>query len=91
LSAPEASSLEDLEYIVHHASGKKLSEEQIVEVQHYAQDLRYPRSSLVYGGNDENDYLYCLLDNKEIDVYREIMDNMGYSKLELGLSTMPKD
>jgi hypothetical protein len=91
LSAPEASSLEDLEYIVHHASGKKLSEEQIVEVQHYAQDLRYPRGSLVYGGNDENEYLYCLLDNKEIDVYREIMDNMGYPKLELGLSTMPKD
>jgi hypothetical protein len=43
------------------------------------------------GGNDEDDYLYCLPDNKEIDVCREMMDNMGYPKLELGLSTMLKD
>jgi hypothetical protein len=35
--------------------------------------------------------LYCLPDNKEIDVCREMMDNMGYPKLELGLSVMPKD
>jgi hypothetical protein len=46
---------------------------------------------LVYGENDEDDYLYCRPDNKEIDVCREIMDNMGYPKLELGLSIMPKD
>jgi hypothetical protein len=43
---------------------------------------------LVYGENDEDDYLYCRPDNKEIDVCREIMDNMGYPKLELGLSTI---
>jgi hypothetical protein len=66
-------------------------EEQIAEVQYYAKDLKYPRGSLVYGGNDEDDYLYCLLDNKEIDVCREIMNKMGYPKLELGLSTMPKE
>jgi hypothetical protein len=60
-------------------------------VQNYVRDLRYPRGSLVYGGNDEDDYLYCLLDNKEIDVCCEMMDNMGYPKLELGLSTIPKD
>ena len=65
-------------------------EEQIAEVQYYAKDLKYPRGSLVYGGNDEDDYLYCLLDNKEIDVCREIMDKMGYSMRELGLSAMPK-
>jgi hypothetical protein len=46
---------------------------------------------LVYGSNGEDDYLYCLLDNKEIDVCWEMMDNMGYPKLELGLSAMPKD
>ena len=91
MSAPEASSLEDFEYIVRHASGKKISKDQIVEVQHYARDLIYPRGSLVYGGNDEDDYLYFLPDNKEIDVCREIMDNMGYPKLEHGLSSMPKD
>jgi hypothetical protein len=46
---------------------------------------------LVYGGNDKDDYLYCLSDNKEIDVCREIMDNMCYPKLELGLYAMSKD
>jgi hypothetical protein len=60
-------------------------------VEHYARDLRYPRASLVYGGNDKDDYLYCLPDNKEIDVYHEMMDNMGYPKLALKLSPMPKD
>jgi hypothetical protein len=46
---------------------------------------------LVYGGDEENDFLYCRPDSKEIDVCREMMDNMGYPKLELGLSLMPKD
>jgi hypothetical protein len=42
LSIPKAPSQDDLEYIVHHASGKQLSEEQIAKVQHYAKDLKYP-------------------------------------------------
>jgi hypothetical protein len=92
LPTPEAASFEDLEYIIRHASGKQLTKEQITKVQHYDRDLSYPQGSLVYGGgNDEDDYLYCLPDNKEIDVCREMMDNMGYPKLELGLSAMPKD
>jgi hypothetical protein len=45
----------------------------------------------VYSGNDEDDFLYCLPDNKEISVCREMMKNMGYPKLELGLSAMSKD
>jgi hypothetical protein len=45
----------------------------------------------VYGGDEENDFLYCLPDSKEIDVCREMIDNMGYPKLELRLSLMPKD
>jgi hypothetical protein len=80
-----------LGYIVRHALGKRLSEEQIVEVQYYAKDLKYPRGSLVYGGSEEDDFLYCLPDNKEINVCREMMDNLGYPKLELGLSAMTKD
>ena len=60
-------------------------------MQYYARDLRYPRGSLVCGGNDEDDYLYYLPNNKEIDVCWEMMDNIGYPKLELGLSAMPKD
>jgi hypothetical protein len=82
---------EELEFIVCHASGKKLSKEQIAKAQHYARDLQYPRGSLVYGGDDEDDFLYCLPDNKEIHVYREMADNIGYLKLELVLSTMTKD
>jgi hypothetical protein len=87
----EAASSGDFGYIVRHASGKQLSEQQIAEVQYDAKDLKYPRGSLVYGGNDEDDYLYYLTDNKEIDVCHKLMDNMGYPKLELGLSAMPKD
>jgi hypothetical protein len=71
--------------------GKHLSEEQIAEVEHYAKELKYPRGSLVYGGNDEDDFLYCLPDSKEIIVCREMMDNMDYPKLEIGLSVMTKD
>jgi hypothetical protein len=88
---PEASSQDDLEYIVRHASRKQLSEEQIAEAQHYAKDLKYSRGSLIYGGNDEDGFLYYLPDSKEINVYREMMDNMGYPKLELGLSAITKD
>jgi hypothetical protein len=45
--APEAPPLGDLNYIVRHASGKQLSADQIVEVQHYAKELKYPQGSLV--------------------------------------------
>jgi hypothetical protein len=68
LPIPEAMSLGDLGYIVCHASGKQLTKEQNAEVQYYAKDLKYPQGSLFYGGHDEDDYLYCLLDSKEIDV-----------------------
>jgi hypothetical protein len=40
--APEAPHQGDLDYIVRHASGKRLLEEQIAKVQHYAKDLKYP-------------------------------------------------
>jgi hypothetical protein len=88
--APEAP-IKELEFIVRHAPGKQLSEEQVAKVQHYPRDLKYPRGSLVYGGNDEDEFLYSLPDNKEIHVCREMMDNIGYPKLELGLSAMSKD
>jgi hypothetical protein len=75
---PEAHSEDDFGYIVRHALGKELSEEQIAEVKYYAKDLKYPQGSLVYGGNDEDDFLYYLPDNKEINDCQEMMDNMGY-------------
>jgi hypothetical protein len=46
---------------------------------------------LVYGGDGEEDFLYCLPDNKETNVCREMMNNMGFPKLEVGLSAMTKD
>ena len=82
---------ENIDFFIRDALGKQMTKEQIVEAQHYAKDLRYPRGSLVYGGGDKDDFRYCLPDNKEIDVCREMMDNMGYLKLELGLSLMSKD
>ena len=45
----------------------------------------------MYGGDNEDDFLYCLPDNKEINVYREMVDNIGHPKLKLGLSVMTKD
>jgi hypothetical protein len=58
---------------------------------HYAKDLKYPPGSLVFNGTDEDDFLYCLPDNKEISVCREMTKNIGFSKLELGISAMMKD
>ena len=68
-----------------------MPEEQIAEAKHYARDLKYLKGSLVYNGTDEDDLLYCLPDNKEISVCREMARNMGFPKLEVGLSAMSKD
>jgi hypothetical protein len=46
---------------------------------------------LAYNSTDEDDFLYCLPNNKEISVCREMADSIGYPKLELGLSVMSKD
>jgi hypothetical protein len=87
--APEAPPQDDLDYIIRHALGKQLSAKQLAKTQHYA-ELKYPEG-LVYGGYNKDDFLYCLPDSKEVNVCREMMDNMGYPKLELGLSVMAKD
>jgi hypothetical protein len=62
-----------------------------VETKHYARELKYLKGALVYKGSDEDDFLYCLPDNKEISVCREMAKNMGFPKLEAGLSAMSKD
>jgi hypothetical protein len=84
-------STEDVDYIIRHASRKKLSKEEILEARHYAQKLKYPKGALVFNGTNEDDFLYCLPDNKEISVCREIAKSMGFMKLEEGLSAMSKD
>lgn len=43
---PKAST-EELDFIIRHASGKSLSEEEIAEAKHYAKELKYPKGSLV--------------------------------------------
>jgi hypothetical protein len=65
--APEALK-ENIEYTIHHASGKRLSKEEEREAQHYAQKLKYPKGALVFNDSGEEDFLYCLPDNKEIYV-----------------------
>jgi hypothetical protein len=89
-SAPEAPP-EDLDYIIRHASTKRLSKEEILEAKHYAQELKYPKGALVFNGMDEDDFLYCLPNNKEISVCQEMAKSMGFPKLEVGLSAMSKD
>jgi hypothetical protein len=89
-TGPEALS-ENLDFIIRHASGKRLSEGEIAEANHYARKLKYPKGALVFNGTDEDDFLYCLPDNKEISVCREMAKSMGFPKLEVGLSAMSKD
>jgi hypothetical protein len=88
--ASEASK-ESADYIIRHASGKILSQEENLEALHYAQKLKYPKGALVFNGSGEEDFLYCLPDNKEISVCREIGRSIGFSKLEDGLSILSKD
>jgi hypothetical protein len=49
---PKASS-EDIDYIIRHATGKKLSKEEIFEAKHYARELKYPKGALVFNGTDK--------------------------------------
>jgi hypothetical protein len=88
--APEASN-KNTDYIICHASGKKLSQEEILEARHYAQRLKYPKGALVFNGSNEEDFLYCLPNNKEIFICREIGKSIGFPKLEDGLSILSKD
>jgi hypothetical protein len=87
---PEVSD-KSIGYIIHHASGKVLSPEEILEEQHYAQRLKYPKGALVFNGSGEEHFLYCLPDNKEISVCRDIGRSIGFPKLEDGLSVLSKD
>jgi hypothetical protein len=53
--APEASK-ESIYYIIRHASGKGLCQEEKVEALHYAQKLKYPKGALVFNGSGEEDF-----------------------------------
>jgi hypothetical protein len=87
---PEASS-KALDYIVRHASGKRVSEEEKREAQYYAQKLKYPKGALIFNGSGGEDFLYCLPDSKEISACREMSRSFGFPTLEDGLSVLSKD
>jgi hypothetical protein len=89
-SPPEASD-KNVDYIICHASRMKLSQEGILKARHYAQRLKYPKWALMFNGSHEEDFLYCLPDNKEISVCREIGKSIGFPKLEDDLSILSKD
>jgi hypothetical protein len=92
IEAPSPEALnKNIDYIIRHASGKVLSQEEMLEAQHYAQKLKYLKGALVFNGSGEEDFLYCLLDKKEISVCREISKSIGFQKLEDGLSIISKD
>jgi hypothetical protein len=84
-------SFEALDYIVRHASGKRLSAEEKREAQYYAQRLKYPKGALIFNSSGEEDFLYCLPDNKEISVCREMSKSFGFPTLEDELSVLSKD
>jgi hypothetical protein len=89
-AAPEAF-FEAFNYILRHASGKKLTEKEKQEAQFYAQKLKYPKGALIFNGSEEEDFLYCLPDSKEISVCREMARSFGFPTLEDGLSVLSKD
>jgi hypothetical protein len=92
VAAPTPEALkESIEYIIRHASGKRLSKEEEREAQHYAQKLKYPKGALVFNGSGEEDFLYCLSDSKEISVCREMGRSFGFPTLEDGRSVLLKD
>jgi hypothetical protein len=82
---------EALNYILRHASGKKLTEKEKREAQFYAQKLKYPKGPLIFNGSGEEDFLYYLSDSKEISVCREMSKSFGFPTLEDGLSVLSKD
>jgi hypothetical protein len=82
---------EAADYIYRHASGKKLSEDEIAEARHYAQKLKYPKGALVFNGSNEDDFMYCIPYNKEISVCWEIAKSMGFPKLEMAFQFLSKD
>jgi phosphosulfolactate phosphohydrolase-like enzyme len=56
--------VEAADYIYRHASGKKLSEDEVAEARHYAQKLKYPKGALVFNDSNKDDFMYCLPNNK---------------------------
>jgi hypothetical protein len=74
-------------FVIHHVVDKKMTLEQIAKTHAFAERQGYSPRATVFG-RGQDDYLYCCMDNMEIDVCHFMMDNIGYPKLEVGLSAM---
>lgn len=74
--------------MIRHATRKKMILEQIAKTQSFAKRLGYLQGATIFCGGVDN-YLYCCPNNLEINVCCFMMDNIGYPKLEFGLSVMP--
>jgi hypothetical protein len=90
IATPEASS-KAFDYVLRHASGKNLTGKEKREAQLYAQKLKYPKGALIFNGSEEEDFLYCLPDSKEISVCREMSKNFGFPTFKDGLSVLSKN
>jgi hypothetical protein len=79
------------EYIIRHASRGKLSAEKIAKVQNYNEDLKYPLAPLFTEVTTKMTTSTVFQIAVNFRICREMMDKMGYPKLESGLLAMPKD
>lgn len=74
--------------MIHHSVGKTMIVEQIAKTCVFVKKLGCPSGTMIFGGGTD-DYLYCCPNSMETDVCHYMMDNVGFSKLEVGLSVMP--
>lgn len=76
------------QYAVHHSADKTMTVEYVCETRAFFEKVGYPSGVTIFGGR-LHDYLYCCSDSLETDFCRYMMDNVGFLKLEAGLSMMP--
>lgn len=62
--------------------------EYVCETRAFAEKVGYPLGVMIFGGRLD-DYLYCCPDSLETDFCCYMMDNIGFPKLEVGLSMVP--
>lgn len=71
-------------YRVYHSARKAMGGQAL----EFAEQLGYPLGSIIFEVGPDN-YLYYCPDSRETDVCRYMVDNIGFPKLEVVLSTMP--
>jgi hypothetical protein len=80
--APEAPS-KIYDYIVRHASGKKLSEEEVFEANHYARELKYPKGHLCSMGQTKMTFYTASRTTKNYPSAGRWVEAWGFQSLKL--------